>query len=166
MLHMFIRLCRVAVTAIAWSSVCMMIWCCVIPLQFHCMRVGLRVLFDLLLEFIMMYCFSFLFVSVIIWFFCLNSFWKVKTVFISAVYFGRVDTFSRSRLVDDRAWSILDCVENSYLLQFSSRFRLSNLYKYGGIDDQWEFYWWFSFGGISLSLFFGDFTLVVNWLFF
>ena len=38
---------------------------------------------------------------------------RLNLFLISAVWFGRVNTFSRSRPVDDGAWFILDCWERS-----------------------------------------------------
>ena len=63
---------------------------------------------------------------------------RLNLFLVSSVWFGRVDTFTRSRPVDDGAWSLLDCGERSCLSQFSSRFELSNLDCGGRIGYMWE----------------------------
>ena len=63
---------------------------------------------------------------------------RLNLFLVSAVWFGRVYTFSRSRPVDDGAWPILDCGEHSRLSQFRLGFRLSNLNEGGQIGNLGE----------------------------
>ena len=95
---------------------------------------------------------------------------RLNLFLVSAVWFGRVNTFSHSHPDDDRSWSILDCGVRSCLSQFSSRFELSNLDVGDRIGNLWElsFAGDFLFGGVVcvwavgfVCWLVGDFTLVV-----
>ena len=85
-------------------------------------------------------CFCFFFVFFFLFLVLFNSSVSILSrrlnlFLLSAVWFVRVDTSSRSRPVDDGTWSILDCGERSCLSQCCSRFRLSNLDELDWIGD-------------------------------
>ena len=93
---------------------------------------------------------------------------RLNLFLVSAVWFGRVDTFSHSRSVDDGAGSILDCGERSRLSQFSSRFGLSNLDEGGRIGNLWELSLAgdFLFGEVVYVWAAGFVYLLVGWWFY